>query len=36
LPDYVLSHLPPGTNPDALEQAEAAEPFQSLKGILDK
>lgn len=36
LPDEVLSHLPPGTDPAALEQAEAAEVFQNLKTILDK
>ncbi len=36
LPDEILSHLPPGTDPDALEQAEAAEVFQGLKRILDK
>ena len=36
LPDEVLSHLPPNTDPAALEQAEAAEVFQNLKTILDK
>ena len=35
LPDEVLSHLPAGSDPDQLEQAEAQKVFRNLKAILE-
>jgi carbon monoxide dehydrogenase subunit G len=36
LPQDALSHLPPGTDPEAMEKAEAGKVFQKLKAILDR